>query len=164
MRSNNTARRYRGSEDAMKQLVKLCEHPSVRVVKGVYFLIVGLTVAAYFVISATQDTETDGVVWSVIDILLLIAVFMLVLSTLHWKLTVPAGDSVTRGYLEANISFYLTVAFGLGLVYNYLAWKVNPSTDPYDASSYILWLTLDVVLALLLISNGIRLLRSVRSE
>ena len=110
---------------------------------------VGLTVAVYFVISATQNSEVDGSVWSVVNILLL-AVFVLALSTLHWKLTIPASDSVTRGYVEANVSFYLTVAFGLGLVYNYLAWKVVPSTNAF-------------VLALLLISNGIRLLRSVRS-
>lgn len=148
----------------MRRLVRLCDRPWVRAVKGVYFLMVGLTVAVYFVVSATQDSETDGSVWSVIDILLLVAVFMLVLSALHRKLTIPSGDSVTRDYVEANVSFYLTVAFGLGLVYNYLAWKVEPSTSAFDASSYILWLTLDVVLALLLISNGTRLLRSVRSD
>lgn len=148
----------------MEQLLRLCDRRWVRTVKGVYYLIVGLTVAVYFVISATQDSETDGTVWSVIDILLLVAVLMLALSTLHRKLTIPSSDPVTRDYLEANVSFYLTVAFGLGLVYNYLAWKTEPSTSAFDASSYILWLTLDVVLALLLISNGIRLLRPVRSD
>lgn len=147
----------------MLRVMQFCDRPWVRAVKGVYFLSVGIAVAGYFVVSATQDTETDASVWSVIDILLLAAVGLLALSALHWKLAVPSDNSVTREYVEANVSFYLTVAFGLGLVYNYLAWKTEPSDSYWDSSSYNLWLAVDVVTSLLLIANGTRLLRSARS-
>ena len=148
----------------MKRLMQACDVPWIKAVKGAYFLLSGMAMYVYFVISAVMDTATDGSVWSVIDVFVLVAVVLLALSSLERKLAASGGDSITREYLEANVSFYLTAAVGGGFLYNYLAWKFSPSSDPLDASSYELWLIADIILPLLLIPNGIRLLRSARGR
>ena len=150
-------------ENIVKRLVQLCDVPWIKAVKGGYLVLSGTAMAVYFIISAVMDTETDSSVWSVIDVFVLLAVVLLMLSSLERKSAVSGSDSVTREYLEANMSFYLTAAVGGGFVYNYLAWKFSPSSNPLDASSYELWLMADMILPLLLIPNGIRLLRSARS-
>ena len=81
---------------------------------GAYLVLVAIAVAVFFIVNPLLDDSIDVPdVWSVIDILMLIALALGLLFAYLGKQRVDAqqsGDGVSRAYLEANVTFFAVAA------------------------------------------------------
>ena len=89
---------------------------------GAYLVLVAITVAVFFVVNPLLVDSIDvPAVWSVIDILMLIALALGLLFAYLGKRGVDgqqSGDGVSRAYLEANVIFFAVAAITVLFLHN----------------------------------------------
>ena len=132
----------------------------VKRLAAVYLMLLAVVVAGHFLATQLYDPMLEGAaldVWRVLDPLMVSGVIIALVVALDRKQTHGAdSQGVTRGYLEANFTFYFSAALLLALTWNWFGVEwVEPRND--DA---LVWIFIDSTLPLLLASTGIRLLRS----
>lgn len=129
---------------------------------ALYLILLGIAVASHFLATQLYDPTLEGSaldVWRILDPLMIIGVAISLLSALFRKLEDGNGSytmGVTRDYLEANFAFYASGVLLILLTWNWLGFQfVDPPNDlPW------LWLIIDAVVPLVVLSTGIRLMRS----
>ena len=81
---------------------------------GAYLICLAVVVAVWFIINTViaESSDFDVLdVWYVLDVLMLIGLVLGIIYNYANKQTVKGDDGpVTRRYLEANVTFYLTAA------------------------------------------------------
>lgn len=129
---------------------------------ALYLILLGIAVASHFLATQLYDPTLEGSaldIWRVLDPLMVVGVFIALVWALLRKLENGDGTynlGVSRDYLEANFAFYVSAVLLLLLTWNWLGFQfVEPPND-----LGWLWLILDSVVPLLLLSTGIRLMRS----
>ena len=133
---------------------------------SVYLLGVGAMVAIHFIATRFYDPAWEDAslaVWSTMNPLQVIGVVIAVVVAFMRKrrLDGNASDqSVSREYLEANVLFYFSAAFLLGLLWNWIGVQWS---DPVH-SSELLWIFIDITLPLLLGVTALQLLREASAE
>ncbi len=133
---------------------------------SVYLLGVGAMVAVHFIVTRFYDPAWEDAslaAWSVMDPLQVIGVLIAVVAAFMRKRRLDGNtsdQSVSREYLEANVLFYFSAAFLLGLLWNWIGvhWS-----DPVH-SSELLWIFIDITLPLLLGVTALQLLREASAE
>ena len=129
---------------------------------ALYLILLGLVVGGHFIATQLYDPTLEGSaldVWRVLDPLMIVGVAIALVGALFRKLEDGDGSytlGVSRDYLEANFAFYVSAMLLLLLTWNWLGFQfVEPPNDlPW------LWLIIDSVVPLVLISAGFRMMRS----
>ena len=129
---------------------------------ALYLILLGIAVASHFLATQLYDPTLEGSaldIWRVLDPLMVVGVFIALVCALLRKLENGDGTynlGVSRDYLEANFAFYVSAVLLLLLMWNWLGFQF---VDPPNDLGW-LWLILDSVVPLVLLSTGIRLMRS----
>ena len=129
---------------------------------ALYLILLGIAVASHFLATQLYDpTLADSAldIWLILDPMMIVGAFIALLVAFFRKLEfggLSYGLGVSRDYLEANLTFYLSAALLIMLTWNWFG--VAFAEPPNDAA--LVWIFIDSVLPLLLISTGIRLMRS----
>ncbi|MDE2788020.1 MAG: hypothetical protein OXL37_15345 [Chloroflexota bacterium] len=126
----------------------------------VYMLGTAVAVAVFFIVSTFLGNVVSAlVVWHVLDVLMLIGLATALAFNIHHKVhvSVPDGNqAVTRAYLEANATFYLTLGVSLVFLYNWFRF-LNGSEG--DVTNDIIWIIVDTMAPTALGVTGCRLWR-----
>ena len=129
---------------------------------ALYLVLLGIAVASHFLATQLYDPTLEGAardVWLVLDPMMVAGAFICLVVAFIRKLEFGGfsyGLGVSRDYLEANVAFYLSAALLILVTWN---WFGVAFVDPPNDNTLV-WLINDSVLPLLLISTGIRLMRS----
>ncbi len=133
---------------------------------SVYLLGVGAMVAVHFIVTRFYDPAWEDAslaAWSAMNPLQVsgVVVALVVAFLRKRRLDGNASDqSVSREYLEANVLFYFSAAFLLGLLWNWIGVQWS---DPVH-SSELLWIFIDITLPFLLAVTALQLLREALAE
>ena len=129
---------------------------------ALYLILLGIAVASFFLVTQLYDPTLEGSardIWLVLDPMMIVGAFLSLLVALFRKLEFGGysyGLGVSRDYLEANLTFYLSAVLLILITWNWFGTAfVEP---PNDVG--LVWIFIDSVLPLLLISTGIRLMRA----
>ena len=129
---------------------------------GAYLICLAVVVAVWFIINTViaESSDFDVLdVWYVLDVLMLIGLVLGIIYNYANKQTVKGGDGpVTRRYLEANVTFYLTAALTILFLHNWIALLAQGS-DSLDGNhqAWVIWAVVDVLLPITLGVTGCRL-------
>ena len=137
---------------------------AIRKPVGAYFVFVAITVAVFFVINPllVDSIDVPGV-WSVIDILMLIALALGLLFAYLGKRGVDgqqSGDGVSRAYLEANVTFFAVAAVTVLFLHSWFSLLAG-GADSLDGNhqAWVIWAVVDTALPIVLGVLGCRLWR-----
>ena len=126
-----------------------------------YMLLLAVAVAAHFVATQLYDPTLEGAgltVWRILDPLMVAGVVMALIAASARKRHLDANTadrSVSREYIETNVTLYYSAGLLLVLLWNWLGIEwVDPPND-----NGLVWILIDATLPLLLASTAIRLLR-----
>ena len=129
---------------------------------ALYLILLGIAVASHFLATQLYDPALESSaldVWLVLDPMMVAGAFICLVVAFIRKLEFGGfsyGLGVSRDYLEANLTFYLSAVLLILVTWNWFGVAfVEPPND-----NTLVWLINDSVLPLLLISTGIRLMRS----
>ena len=127
---------------------------------GIYMVAVAAVVGVFFVVNIfLLDTLNVPGIWAVLDYLMAIALVPALIFNYMRKREQDGGEGITRGYLEANVAFFLTAAVALIFFHNWfyqLAEGIqSPSLDNH--SRWIIWAAVDTILPLVLGATGCRM-------
>ena len=137
---------------------------AIKSLAGVYMILVGAAVGVHFIVTQFYDpalTDTALTVWRIMDPLMVAATAMAFAAATCCKLQAGSGqgEPVTRGYLEAQVGFYVSGVMLIALLWNWIGVEfVEPRND-----DGLLWIIIDSTLPFLLCTAGYRLFRSARS-
>lgn len=129
---------------------------------GAYLIGLAVVVAVWFIINTViaESSDFDVLdVWYVLDVLMLIGLVLGLAYNLVNKREHKGGDGpVTRRYLEANVTFYLTAAVTILFLHNWIALLAQGS-DSLDGNhqAWVIWAVVDVLLPITLGVTGCRL-------
>ncbi len=133
-------------------------------VVGAYMVALAVAVAGFFIINSFLVDSIDVLaVWYVLDVLMVIGLGLaLAFNYLH-KREVGSRDPdqpVTRGYLEANVAFFLTAGVTVLFLHNWFS-LLAEGGDSLDGNhqAWVIWAAVDVLLPLVLGVTGCRLWR-----
>ena len=131
---------------------------------GAYLVLVAIAVAVFFVVNPllVDSIDVPGV-WSVIDILMVIALALGLLFAYLGKQRVDAqqsGDGVSRAYLEANVTFFAVAAITVLFLHNWFS-QLAGGADFLDGNhqALVIWAAVDTALPIVLGVLGCRLWR-----
>ena len=131
---------------------------------GAYLVLVALAVAVFFVVNPllVDSIDVPGV-WSVIDILMLIALALGLLFAYLGKQRFDAqqsGDGVSRAYLEANVTFFAVAAVTVLFLHSWFSLLAG-GADSLDGNhqAWVIWAVVDTALPIVLGVLGCRLWR-----
>ena len=131
---------------------------------GAYLVLVAIAVAVFFIINPLLDDSIDvPAVWSVIDILMVIALALGLLFAYLGKQRVDAqqtGDGVSRAYLEANVTFFAVAAVTVLFLHSWFSLLAG-GADSLDGNhqAWVIWAVVDTSLPIVLGVLGCRLWR-----
>ena len=137
---------------------------AIKSLAGVYMIVVGAAVAVHFIVTQFYDpalTDTALTEWRIMDPLMVAATAMAFAAATCCKLQAGSGqgEPVTRGYLEAQVGFYVSGVMLIALLWNWIGVEfVEPRND-----DGLLWIIIDSTLPFLLCTAGIRLFRDAKS-
>ena len=129
---------------------------------ALYLILLGIAVASHFLATQLYDPTLEGAaldVWLVLDPMMIVGALICLVVAFFRKLEFGGfsyGLGVSRDYLEANVTFYVSAALLIMLTWN---WFGVAFVDPPNDVGLV-WIINDSILPLLLISTGIRLMRS----
>ena len=131
---------------------------------GAYLVLVAIAVAVFFIINPllVDSIDVPGV-WSVIDILMLIALALGLLFAYLGKQRVDgqqSGDGVSRAYLEANVTFFAVAAITVLFLHSWFSLLAG-GADFLDGNhqAWVIWAVVDTALPIVLGVLGCRLWR-----
>ena len=131
----------------------------LRKLVGMYLVGVAIVVAVFFVINPFLDDSLDvPQVWQALDILMIIALVPALIFNYMRKREVAGEDPsgpVTRGFLTANVAFYLTAAVTILFLHNWFS-LLAMGTDSLDGnhSAWVIWAIVDTMLPLVVGATG----------
>ena len=131
---------------------------------GVYLVLVAIAVAVFFIVNPLLVDSIDvPVVWSVIDILMVIALALALLFAYLGKQRFDAqqsGDGVSRAYLEANVTFFAVAAVTVLFLHSWFSLLAG-GADSLDGNhqAWVIWAVVDTALPIVLGVLGCRLWR-----
>ena len=131
---------------------------------GVYLVLVAIAVAVFFIVNPLLVDSIDvPVVWSVIDILMVIALALGLLFAYLGKKRFDAqqsGDGVSRAYLEANVTFFAVAAVTVLFLHSWFSLLAG-GADSLDGNhqAWVIWAVVDTALPIVLGVLGCRLWR-----
>ena len=131
---------------------------------GAYLVLVAIAVAVFFVVNPLLVDSIDvPAVWSVIDILMVIALALGLLFAYLGKRGVDgqqSGDGVSRAYLEANVTFFAVAAVTVLFLHNWFS-QLAGGADSLDGNhqALVIWAVVDTALPIVLGVLGCRLWR-----
>ena len=131
---------------------------------GVYLVLVAIAVAVFFIVNPLLVDSIDvPVVWSVIDILMVIALALGLLFAYLGKQRFDAqqsGDGVSRTYLEANVTFFAVAAVTVLFLHSWFSLLAG-GADSLDGNhqAWVIWAVVDTALPIVLGVLGCRLWR-----
>jgi hypothetical protein len=125
-------------------------------------------VAVFFIINIfLVDAISVLAVWHVLDVLMLVGLIVGVGFNYANKRRTDgrgASDPVTRGYLEANVTFYTTAVITILFLHNWFAFLVTGEVSQGDNhTAWVIWAVVDTVLPIVLGVTGCRLWRETSS-
>ena len=131
---------------------------------GAYLVLVAIAVAVFFVVNPllVDSIDVPGV-WSVIDILMVIALALGLLFAYLGKQRFDAqqsGDGVSRAYLEANVTFFAVAAVTVLFLHSWFSLLAG-GADSLDGNhqALVIWAVVDTALPIVLGVLGCRLWR-----
>lgn len=138
--------------DAIKKLV------------AVYLVGVSIAVAVFFIINIfLVDAISVPAVWHVLDVLMLVGLALGMGFNYAHKRQAGGGnngDAVTRPYLEANVTFYVTAGVTIVFLHNWFAFLATGDVSQGDNhTAWVIWAVVDTVLPIILGVTGCRLWR-----
>ena len=128
---------------------------------GTFLKVLAVVVWVQFLAILFYDPAQEGVgfqIWSVLDPLMVIAILITIWVAFQRKTEIDSmeDNSLSKDFLEANISLYGGVALLAALLWNWIG-----SRWAYPLVSFQwLWILIDLTLPLLLFSTGRRLTKS----
>ena len=131
---------------------------------GAYLVFVAIAVAVFFIVNPLLDDSIDVPgVWSVIDILMVIALALGLLFAYLGKQRFDAqqsGDGVSRAYLEANVTFFAVAAVTVLFLHSWFSLLAG-GADSLDGNhqALVIWAVVDTALPIVLGVLGCRLWR-----
>ena len=131
---------------------------------GAYLVLVAIAVAVFFIINPLLDDSIDVPgVWSVLDILMLIALTLGLLFAYLGKQRFDAqqsGDGVSRAYMEANVTFFAVATVTVLFLHSWFSLLAG-GADSLDGNhqALVIWAVVDTALPLVLGVLGCRLWR-----
>ena len=136
----------------------------ISIVVAIYLVGVSIAVAVFFIINTfLVDAINVLAVWHVLDVLMLIGLVLGMGFNYAHKQRVggrDAGDAVTRQYLEANVTFYITTGVTILFLHNWLAFLSTGDVSQGDNHTpWVIWAVVDTVLPIILGITGCRLWR-----
>ena len=137
---------------------------AIKKLSGIYLVVVSVAVAVFFIINIfLVDAINVLVVWHVLDVLMLVGLALgLAYNYAHRQREGgrPPGDAVTRGYLEAHATFYLTAGVTILFLHNWFAFLVTGDVSQGDNhTAWIIWAVVDTMLPIILGITGCRIWR-----
>ena len=127
---------------------------------AVLFGAFALVVTVQFVLSPLyQDAVDIGQVWNYVNYLLAVGVLagLIVHYVRKRALTVLAG-SITRGYLEINLAFYLSVVLALCFFWNWFD-DLTVGADSQDTTHLLMWTFVNLLFVVISGHTGFHLWR-----
>ena len=137
---------------------------AIKKLVGVYLVGVSIAVAVFFVINVfLVGTISVLAVWHVLDALMLIGLALGMGFNYAYKTRMSrrdAGEPVTRGYVDANVTFYITTGVTILFLHNWFAFLATGDVSQGDNhTAWVIWAVVDTVLPIVLGITGCRLWR-----
>ena len=128
----------------------------------IYLRVLAVVIYVQFIGSQFYDPTSEGLaesIYRIIDPLMVLGLLIAVYYANQRKRAVDIGldDGVTREYLEANGTFYLSIALLVGLLWNWVGFQFANPVNTYGW----LWTVIDVTLPLLFFATSIQLIKNV---
>ncbi len=135
----------------------------IKKLAGAYLVGVSIAVAVFFIINIfLVEAISVLVVWHVLDVLMLIGLVLgMGFNYVHKsRANGGAGDPVSRGYLEANVTFYVTTVIAILFLHNWFAFLATGDVSQGDNHvPWVIWAVVDTGLPIVLGITGCRLWR-----
>ena len=137
---------------------------AIKKLVGVYLVGVSIAVAVFFIINIfLVDAISVLAVWHVLDVLMLIGLALGMGFNYAYKTRMSgrdAGEPVTRGYVDANVTFYITTGVTILFLHNWLSFLATGDVSLGDNhTAWVIWAVVDTVLPIILGITGCRLWR-----
>ena len=137
---------------------------AIKKLVGAYLVGVSIAVAVFFIINIfLVGTISVLAVWHVLDVLMLIGLVLGMGFNYAHKQRAggrDAGDAVTRPYLEANVTFYVTTVVTILFLHNWFAFLATGDVSVGDNhTAWVIWAVVDTALPIILGVTGCRLWR-----
>lgn len=137
---------------------------AIKKLVGAYLVGVSIAVAVFFIINVFL-VGTIGVlaVWHVLDVFMLVGLALGMGFNYAYKTRMSgrdAGDPVTRGYVDANVTFYITAGVTILFLHNWFALLATGDVSQGDNhTAWVVWAVVDTLLPIILGVTGCRLWR-----
>ena len=137
---------------------------AIKKLAGAYLVGVSIAVAVFFIINIFLiDSVSVLAVWHVLDVLMLVGLALGMgfnYAHKHRAGGRDAGGAVTRPYLEANVTFYVTTVVTILFLHNWFAFLVTGDVSQGDNhTAWVIWAVVDTALPIILGVTGCRLWR-----
>ena len=134
----------------------------MKLIFWIYLRVLAVVIYVQFIGSQFYDPTSEGLaesIYRIIDPLMVLGLLIAVYYANQRKRAVDTGldDGVTREYLEANGTFYLSIALLVGLLWNWVGFQFANPVNTYGW----LWTVSDVTLPLLFFATSIQLMKNV---
>ena len=131
---------------------------------GAYLVAISAAVAVFFIINTfLVDAINVLAVWHVLDVLMLMGLVLGMGFNFAHKQRAGGrdnGDAVTRPYLEANVTFYVTTVVTILFLHNWFALLATGDVSQGDNhTAWVIWAVVDTALPIILGVTGCRLWR-----
>lgn len=142
---------------------------AIKKLVGAYLVGVSIAVAVFFIINVfLVGTISVLAVWHVLDVLMLISLALGMGFNYAHKKRVGArddGDAITRPYLEANVTFYVTTVVTILFLHNWFAFlAIGDVSVGENHTAWVIWAVVDTALPIVLGVTGCRLWRESSSS
>ena len=134
----------------------------MKLIFWIYLRVLAVVIYVQFIGSQFYDPTSEGLaesIYRIIDPLMVLGLLIAVYYANQRKRAVDTGldDGATREYLEANGTFYLSIALLVGLLWNWVGFQFANPVNTYGW----LWTVSDVTLPLLFFATSIQLMKNV---
>ena len=143
---------------------------AIKKLAGAYLVGTSIAVAVFFIINVFLVGAINVLaVWHVLDVLMLVGLVhghgvQLRLQIKRGERAIPA-DPVSRAYLEANVTFYITAGVTILFLHNWFSFLATGDVSLGDNyAPWIIWAVVDTVLPIILGVTGCRLWRESSSS
>ncbi len=137
---------------------------AIKKLAGAYLVVVAVAVAVFFIINIfLVNIISVLAVWHVLDALMLAGLALGLSFNYFYKSSVGRRDGnepVTREYLEANVTFYLTAGVAILFLHNWFSFLTTGRVSQGDNhTAWVIWAVEDTMLPIILGITGCRLWR-----
>ena len=137
---------------------------AIKKLVGTYLVGISVAVAVFFIINIfLVEAISVPAVWHVLDALMLVGLILGLAFNYAHKAGFGgrnADEPVTRGYLEAHVTFYVTAGVAIIFLHNWFAFLATGDVSIGDNhTAWVIWAVVDTMLPIILGITGCRLWR-----